>query len=159
MTYDELTKHLSKAIKAKRASLKELRSTIMDLLCEVPTGTILRGPDGQTAVLRKVVTGASQWDNRTWDVTIEGRGLIMNGDMACHDCNHSKWDGNNMHYRSTESYCLGHAEGPVLDFLPGPELRKLAGWLPSALASFVADCEAEAAANNSIAQTLTGGGL
>lgn len=107
--------------------------------------------------MKRICTGASQWANRTWDVTIKGRGYLVDGKLLAVDCEQSYWDGNNMHHRSDEPYILGsepdwddlHTPGWYdLHWLPGKETRQIAARLPQAIARYMQECSDEAAANN-----------
>ena len=151
---------LSAAISARKDSLKALRSRIIDLLEDVPVGVKLiddpkRIDGGLVVKIVPVYTGASQWSNRTWDVTIKGWGVVdADGKLIAESLDGSYWDGNNMHNRSSEPTCLGtdsYERGDYgdkgLTWATGAATRAIAARLPEAIARYMAECESERAAN------------
>ena len=150
---------LAQAVSARKDSLKALRARIIDLLEDVPVGVKLSDDQGLVVKVVRVCTGASQWSNRTWDVTIKGWGLVdANGKLIAENLDGSLWDGNNMHHRSTEPTCLGtdsYDRGDYSDtglsWASGKDTREIAARLPEAIARYMAACEAECAKN---AETL-----
>jgi len=146
---------LSAAVAARKDSLVALRERITSLLDAIPIGVTLSEDDVQLQVAR-ICTGASQWSNRTWDVTIRGIGYLCGGKLLAAACEQSYWDGHNRHHRSTEPYLLGggYEDGrdTPLRWLSGKETRRVAGYLPVLIARYVAECEAEREANT---ETLT----
>jgi hypothetical protein len=103
----------------------------------------------------RVCSGASQWSNRTWEVTIKGIGyLSADNKVVAEDLDGTYCDGSNMHHRTSEPTCLwdskgymGDHVGDALSYLSGKETRALATRLPAAIAAYMRDCEAERAAN------------
>jgi hypothetical protein len=147
-----IKEQLSAAISARKDSLAALRHRIIDLLDAVPVG--VRLSDGQGLVVKVVslCTGASQWDNRTWEITIKGWGLVdAQGKLIAECLDSSVWDGRNMYHRSTEPTCLGTAYDPEyadrLKWATGTETRAVAGRLPEAIARYMGACESERIAN------------
>ena len=146
---------LSTAIGARKNSLKALRSRIVDLLEDVPVGVKLIDDGGLVVKVARVCTGASQWSNRTWDVTIKGWGLIdADGRLIAESLDDSYFNGNNRHYRSSEPTCLGTDSGERGDYgdkgltwATGAATRAIAARLPEAIARYMAECESERAAN------------
>ena len=149
---------LTAAIAARKDTLRALRGRIADLLEPIPVGVVLSDEVGEVCRIVRICTGASQWANRTWDVTIKGTGAISDGALVCEvDLDQSYWDGNNMHHRKSEPTCLytantdsplwGEQEYAGLKFVPGEALRALAERLPTAIERYMAKCEAEAALN------------
>ena len=154
---DQLADQLALAIGARKDSLKALRARIIDLLDDVPVGVRLSDDAGLVVKVARVCTGASQWSNRTWDVTIKGWGLIAeNGRLVAEHVDGCLWDGHNNHYRTTEPTCLGtesfdpeyHAK--QLTWATGCDTRAIAARLPEAIARYMAECEAERAANEAM---------
>lgn len=142
---------LNAAIGARKDSLKALRGRIIDLLEGVPVGVKLADDAGLVVKVVRVCTGASQWSNRTWDVTIKGWGLIdSEGKLIAESLEDSYFDGNNAHYRTSEPTCLGtdgHDYGdygePGLSWASGKATRAIAARLPGAIASYMAECRDE----------------
>lgn len=146
----DVKKQLSAAIRARKDSLIALRERIAELLADVPIGVKLSDEQGLVCKVVRVCTGASQWSNREWDVVIKGRGyLSADGRLVAEQIRDSYFDGSNIHRRSTEPTCLGGNgyEGGVLDWASGKATRAVAARLPDALARYMAECEAERAAN------------
>ncbi len=150
-----IQEQLSAAIAARKSTLKDLRGRIMSLLGDVPVGVKLSDDQGLLFTVQRVCTGASQWSNQTWNVTITGRGLIdAAGRLVAEDLDDSKWDGSNMHYRSTEPICLGtdcydgNYTYSGLSWVTGKVTRELAARLPAAIDRYMNTCKAEAEANS-----------
>lgn len=142
---------LSAAVRARRDSLVALRDRIATVLDPVPVGVALSDDQGEVCRIIRVCTGASQWSNRTWDVTIRGKGVISaSGKLICDDLDSSYFDGSNMHYRSSEPTCRYRSgePGDALAYEPGTVTRALAERLPAAIARYMEQCTTEAAANN-----------
>ncbi len=149
-----IQEQLSAAIVARKSSLMELRQRIADLLTAVPIGVKLSDADGLVCRVAKLYTGASQWSNQTWDVTIKGRGYITDdGCLLAKEIDGSLWDGSNMHHHSTEPYMLhlGDDQDPAgergLVFASGKQTRALALRLPESIARYMAECDSECVAN------------
>lgn len=147
---------LAAAIAARKDTLKALRDRIIDITDGIPVGVKLSDNAGLVAKVVRVCTGASQWANQTWNVTITGWALITeDGKLIAESLDDSRWDGSNMHYRKTEPTCLGSRgyddNGNIdkLSFASGKETRALAARLPEAISRYMAECETEAAANAS----------
>ena len=66
---------LAAAVGARKDSLKALRGRIIDLVRHAPVGVKLTDDQGVIVEVVRLFTGASQCDNRTWDVTIKGWGV------------------------------------------------------------------------------------
>ena len=142
---------LRAVIKARRDSLEALRQRIAELLDPIPVGAVLRDEAGEVCRIIRVCTGASQWDNRTWDVTIKGWGALSpDGKLICEVIRGNVWDGQNMHYRTTEPTCrYKNGEiGDELQWLSSRETRALAVRLPAAIAKYMQECEEETKANH-----------
>ena len=150
----QITEMLTAAIAARKDSLKALRSRIAEILAPIPVGVVLSDEAGEVCEIDRICTGASQWSNRSWMVTIKGTGAIAAGKLLCEiDLDDSYWDGNNRHSRSDEPTCLWDNGGTqALGYLSGPETRACALRLPAAIERYIHQCEAETAAN---AETLT----
>ena len=156
----QITEMLTAAIAARKDSLKALRSRIAEILAPIPVGVVLSDEAGEVCEIDRICTGASQWSNRSWMVTIKGTGAIAAGKLLCEiDLDSSVFDGNNMHHRTDEPTCLytganlwdeGYPQ--ALGYLSGPETRACALRLPAAIERYIHQCEAETAAN---AETLT----
>ncbi len=143
---------LSGVISARKDSLAALRGRIAALLEPIPVGAILADEQGEVCRIIRVCTGASQWSNRTWEVTIKGRGaLTPAGTLLCDQLGKALYDGSNMHWRSSEPTCLWSAgeTGGELSYASGRTTREFAARLPAAIASYLAKCERETEANNS----------
>jgi len=160
---ETIIEQLTAAVAARKSSLAALRERIMDLIAPIPVGVVLYDDGVEVGRIRRVCTGASQWSNRTWDVTIKGKGLIVAGKLACHDCAETYHDGNNLHYHSTEPFCLYTGSGSEyepdrdeLSWLSGRETRETALRLPRAIARYIDECEAERAANELTANGAIG---
>jgi hypothetical protein len=146
---------LAAAIAAKKSSLVELRGRIEILIKYLPVGALLADEEGEIGTIKSVCTGASQWSTRRWEVTIRGKGLIAkNGKLVAETCPRSYWDGNNMHYHTTEPFCLDTYERHKLSWLSGRETRAIALRLPRAIAGYVERCKAEEAANQKTVEQL-----
>jgi hypothetical protein len=148
-----IKEQLSAAIAARKDSIIALRSRIVDLLSDVPVGTILSDSDGEVCRVIRVCTGASQWGNCEWDVTIKGRGyLAPSGRLLAEELDGSYWDGNNMHNRkgeATRGYSHGEPTDTVYGFASGPDTRAAAVRLAGAIGRYMATCAAEVEANGS----------
>lgn len=154
-TESNIVTQLAAAVAARKDSLIALRQRIAALLGPIPTGVVLEDDQGEVCRIIRICTGASQWGNRTWDVTIRGTGVLSPaGKLICEDLDDSYFDGNNLHTRSSEPTCrYSHGEpGEALAFEPGTETRKYAARLPAAVARYMAHCAAEVDANKA---TLT----
>lgn len=149
---------LKAAVSARKDSLAELRSRLETLIAEIPVGVVLIDDEGKVGRIVRVCTGASQWSNCTWDVTIKGKGLVVDGDkLATETCDRSYWDGNNMHHHSTEPFCLylgPQEDKQELTWLSGKDTRALAVRLPRAIERYIAECVAEKEANQATAQAV-----
>lgn len=150
---------LRAAVDARRGSVEGLRGRIADLLGPIPVGTVLEGPEARDRLeVMRISTGASQWSNRTWEVTIRGRGYLFDGRLLAIECDQSYFDGSNLHQRTSERYVLDPgrdgcpSEEPALRWLSGRDTRAVAAGLPEAVAAYMERCEAERAANDA---TLT----
>jgi hypothetical protein len=148
-----ITEQLEAAVAARKDSLKSLRERIAAILAPIPVGVTLRDDAGDVCKIVRVCTGASQWSNRTWEVTIHGRAALASGKLLCEDLADSKWDGNNTHYRKSEGTCLRHSDEP-LKWLSGRETRELAKRLPGAIVRYLDECRAEERANNETAAAI-----
>ncbi len=148
---------LADAVGARRDSLAALRERIAELLAPIPVGAILADETGEVCRIIRVCTGASQWSNRTWQVTIKGKGALTPArKLLCDDLDNSHWDGNNMHRRSSEPTCRfrnGEIEDE-LSYESGQITREFAARLPAAIATYLVECERETEANNSAAATI-----
>ena len=158
---ETLTAQLRSLIEKRRQTLSDLRERIVEMVCDIPIGVCLSDDGGIVCNVVRVYTGASQWSNRTWVVTLKGRAyLTITDQMIAVNC--KQWmtdDRGNMHTRSTEPYLRSLSnfedepeEPKGLEWASGSETRKLAVRLPAAIARYMAECEAEAQAN---ATTLT----
>ena len=142
------------AVAARKHSLKALRSRIAELLDPIPVGVVLSDDSGDICKIVRICTGASQWANCTWDVTIKGTGAITIGSekLLCEiDLESCYWDGSNMYNRSSEPTCLYTSrqdERPTLTWLSGAETRALALRLPAAIERYINQCAEEEAAND-----------
>jgi hypothetical protein len=149
-----IKEQLAQAVGARKDSLIALRARIVDLLEAVPIGVKLSDDAGLVIKVVRVCTGASQWSNQTWDLTIKGRGFLdAEGRLIAEDLDGSAWDGSNMHYRTTEPTILGSQadwninDAPGLVRANGKDTRTIAARLPEAIARYMADCETERAEN------------
>jgi hypothetical protein len=164
-----ITEMLTVAIAARKDSLKALRSRIAEILDPIPVGVVLSDEAGEVCKIVRICTGASQWSNRSWEVTIKGTGAIVAGKLLCEiDLDSSLFDGNNMHLRTDEPTCLYNGEPDFdrrgryqstgegypqdLGYLSGTETRACARRLPAAIERYIQKCESERAANS---ETLT----
>ena len=147
---------LAAAVGARKDSLKALRYRIIDLVRHVPVGVKLTDNQGVIVEVVRLFSGASQWDNSTWDVTIKGWGLLdAQGNLIAEEIDSSLWDGNNMHHRSTEPTCRYHGAHAMdtqnhdaLRWTNGKNTRTIAERLPEGLARYMAECETEREAND-----------
>ena len=144
---------LALAIGARKDSLKALRARIIDLLDDVPVGVRLNDDQGLVVKVVRVCTGASQWSNQTWGITIKGWAVVDEAGLLVAECLDG-WthDGSNAFTRTSEPTCLvSHGEpGEELSWSPGNFTRKTAARLPEAIARYMAECEAERAANEAM---------
>jgi hypothetical protein len=153
-----ITEMLTVAIAARKDSLKALRSRIAEILDPIPVGVVLSDEAGEVCKIVRICTGASQWSNRSWEVTIKGTGAIVAGKLLCEiDLDSSLFDGNNMHLRTDEPTCLYTGanlwdDPQALGYLSGPETRACARRLPTAIERYIRKCESERAENS---KTLT----
>jgi len=157
-TTPNVTDLLRAAIAARKDSLIALRSRIVGLLADVPIGTSLSDKQGLVCRVARICTGASQWSNRTWDVTIKGRGYITDtGRLLATEIDESKWDGSNMHHHSSEpivegsnayAYYSRDADDRGLLFASGKDTRALAARLAAALERYMMECQTEQQAND-----------
>lgn len=139
---------LTEAISARQTSLTALRTRLIALTDPIPVGTVLRDSAGEVCRVAPICTGASQWANRRWEVTLTGRGLVANGKLVAGALEDHLWDGNNMHHHSDEPIRIGaDGDGDVLRYMRGSDTRALAERLPAAIAAYIGACHAEAAAN------------
>jgi hypothetical protein len=143
---------LKDAVSARKDSLAQLRSRIATLIDPLPIGVVLADDQGELGKIERICTGASQWSNRTWDVTLRGTGLVVGIKLVADTCDRTYWDGSNMHHHSTEAFYLGRDHGGTeLSWLSGRETRALAVRLPRAIERYIAECQAEKQANDSTA--------
>jgi len=147
-----IIEQLETSVSARKDSLIALRARIEKLLVPIPVGVILSDDAGELCRVLRICTGASQWSNRTWDVTITGKAFVVTKThILAEDLDRSYWDGNNMHHHSSEPFCLGRdSEDGTLSWLSGSETRALAVRLPGAIARYMAECEAERTANDAV---------
>ena len=152
-----IIEQLSAAVRARKDSLSALRERISSLLAPIPVGVVLADDQGEVCRILRVCTGASQWSNQTWTVTIRGRGAITpSGKLLCDDLDSSYFDGSNMHHRSSEPTCRyrnGEA-GDELGYEPGKVTRDVAARLPAAIALYMEVCARETAANESATKSV-----
>jgi hypothetical protein len=160
MQDETITQQLKAAIDARHNSLAQLRERIADLLRDVPVGTTLSDADGVVCAVKQIATGASQWANRTWEVTIYGRGYLAGGELIAAEIDGEKLDGSNLHYHKTEPYILADRasvydfpDEPALAWANGLKTRTCALRLAAALARYLAECAEETSANEA---TLVG---
>jgi len=148
----QITDMLKAAVAARKDSLTALRGRIVDLLEPLPIGVVLADAQGEVLKVVRIYTGASQWSNRKWEVTIKGVGYLHNGQLVAVDCQDSHHDGNNLHTRTDEPYLLDELDygepGASLRWLNGKETRALALRLPAAIERYMDICKAEIEANN-----------
>lgn len=153
-----ITEQLKAAIAARKDSLQKLRERLVELLAPIPVGVVLRDDAGDVCKIMRVYTGASQWSNQTWNVTIDGWAAIASGKLLCEKLDSRKFDGSNIHYRSSEGTHLSgrdsSREDPPLKWLSGRETRELAKRLPAAIARYMDECRAEEQANAETATAL-----
>jgi hypothetical protein len=145
---DQIIAQLKTAVDAHKGALAELRNRIAALLEPLPVGVKLSDDQGEILCVVRVCTGASQWANRTWDVTIKGVGYIHAGKLVAENLADWCHDGSNGHNRSTEPTCLYDGDiGEALRFLSGADTRAIAARLPEGIKRYMAKCEAETTAN------------
>lgn len=150
MSTDTIIDQLKTAIAARKGSLAMLRDRIAEIIEPIPVGEILTDEAGEVCRIERVVTGASQWSNRTWEVTIHGSAAITaEGKLLAENLADSLWDGNNRHHRKTEPTVLASDvySRRALKFSSGADTRALAIRLPSAIARYMAECAEETAQN------------
>lgn len=159
---DEVTMLLQNAVQARKDSLQNLRERIATLLAPIPIGAKLYEDNGSfLCEVHRIYTGASQWANTTWEVTIKGIGYVTTGQLLIAvNCDQSHYDGNNMHTRSTEPYVLhlrgdddcenesDYRERNMLHFASGKDTRDVATKLPAAIAKYMEECKQEQEAND-----------
>lgn len=153
----QIIDQISAAVAARKDSLAALRSRLADLLGPIPAGVILSDDAGVVCRAIRICTGASQWRNRPWDVTIIGVGyLSVGGRLVAEKIDRSHWDGRNHHKRTVEPTCTISCggRGEPLDWESGGQTRIIAARLPAAIANYLAECEAERAANEATAAAL-----
>jgi len=156
-TENTIIDQLTAAVAARKDSLVQLRGRIEKLIAPLPVGVVLADDAGEIGKIRRVCTGASQWGNQTWNVTIKGKGLIADRKLVSETCERSYWDGNNMHHHSTEPFCLYTGsemdmyDSEELNWLSGRDTRALALRLPRAIERYIEECKAEEVANKTTA--------
>ena len=152
---DTIKTQLAQAVGARKDSLKALRARIIDLLEDVPVGTKLSDDDGLVVKVVRVCTGASQWSNQKWGITIKGWAVVDDANwLVAESLDGWVHDGSNAFTRTTEPTCLicrGEA-GDELSWLYDGSTRALAERLPAAIERYMALCEAERAANDTTLQ-------
>ena len=145
---------LTDIVNAHKDSLENLRERIAKLLEPIPVGTVLKDDRGEVCRIIKVCTGASQWSNRQWDVTITGKAaLTINGKLLCDNLADSFFDGKNLHSRTSAPTCRydpgePNNAGDDLSYESGKITREMAVRLPVAIARFMDECAAEVLENN-----------
>lgn len=153
-----LVDYSQEAVETRRKSLIELRNRIESLLEFIPVGVTLSDDNGVVGKITRVCTGASQWANRTWEVTIKGKGLVIEGKKIVYEnLDHSISDGNNVHHHKNESICLVDSYGEPgnrLSYLNGTQTRAAAVRIPRAVSRYISECKAEADANKSVVEAL-----
>ena len=147
------------ALTTRDKSVKSLRAAMLTALDPIPMHAVIADAAGEICRIVPVKTGASQWANTTWEITIKGWAAITPaGEMLVECLDRSESDGNNVHYRSTEPTVSDDYEFP-LKFCGAAILRSAARRLPAAIANYVEalgqKCSAEAAANAAAESTLT----
>lgn len=154
-TTDQIVEQLRAAVAARKGALKALRGRIAEILEPIPVGVVLADEAGEVCKIAHICTGASQWANQSWDVTIKGVGAIADGKLLAEIDLPSKYcDGRNMHYRKDEPTCLyphncwEGDDNAGLRYVSGSETRALALRLPAAIARYLEQCESERVANN-----------
>ena len=151
---ETIIEQLRASVAARKDSLMALRGRIIAILEPIPVGVKLRQDNGaELCRIVGLVTGASQWSNRTWERTIKGWGVVAGGKLVAECLDSSVWDGSNMHHRTTEPTLLAYdwnrnMEVAAPAWMPGTETRKLAAQLPDAIARYMAHCEREHAEND-----------
>lgn len=153
---ENIIEEIKEAVSANKDSVSELRNRIRELLSVIPVGTALKDEQGEVCSIVSMYTGASQWSNRTWDVTIRGWGAITPGQqIICEDLASRKSDGNNIHYRLTEPTMLGEPGDDrseiKLRWASVADTRAIARRLPAAIAAYMASLEADTAENLALA--------
>lgn len=148
---DQLADH----IRARKDTLAALRARIAALLQPIPVGVTLSDDAGPVCRIVRVYTGASQWSDRTWEVTITGTAaLTPRGQLLCEQIADRYFDGHNVHHRSSEPTCLSRDGTDALTYAAGKVTRELAARLPAAIARYMAECAAEAEKNTAAAAAL-----
>ena len=138
---NSIKEQLAAAIGARKDSLKALRARIIDLLEDVPVGVKLSDEKGEFCRIAKVkdfgcVPGGGSRRNYTeWAVIADGK-LVAT----------AKPDNFSEYYFPGDDLLEGQ-----LKWLRGKDTRAIALRLPEAIARYIAECEAEAAANESTA--------
>lgn len=150
MTIAEITALVVTARDAHQASKSALANAIVKILGPIPNGTTLQ-VGAHTVAMRKLYCGCSQWSNRSWDVTGDADGYLVDGFLV-RDEDVSVWDGHNMHHRKTPLYLDPLGEGSPLRLASAHRLRSLATDLPQAVNDYVSGRREATAAN--IAATL-----
>ena len=154
MKHINIIDQLTDIVNAHKDSLENLRERIAKLLEPIPVGTVLKDDHGEVCRIIKVCTGASQWSNRQWDVTLVGKAaLTPNGKLLCERVADSFFDGNNLHYRTSAPTCLydpgePNNAGDALSCESGKVTREIAARLPTSIARFMGECAAETSENN-----------
>ena len=150
----EIQKQIAEAVAARKGSLTQLRSRIINLIDGIPVGTNLSDQSGLVARIVRVETGASQWANSTWDVTISGWAVVdANGHLIAESLDSRYFDGNNMHHRSDEPTCLPSRDDDyhgsrALIWANGASTRAVATRLAPAIVGYLRECTFETEANS-----------
>lgn len=138
---------LKAAISARKDSLITLRQRLTNLLEPIPIGVTLSDEQGEVCHIARVVSGASQWSNRRWEITLTGWAAISpRGRLVCDEIEDSMHDGNNMHWNHGEGTRLTR-DGSDLLWEPGTITRQIAARLPAAIARYMDECQAETQLN------------
>lgn len=142
------------AVDARKGSLQALRQRIWSLLEALPVGVRLKDDDG---LVCRIVRAEADGYQSGWSapgIRLTGNAAINEHDqlVSCSDFLDSDHNGSNLfHRRGLVRLRHPEGEGDTLPPLSGKETRALALRLPAALAQYVAECEAETAANEATA--------